>query len=108
VRAICYKHLQNNFINKYGVALKTLFWSLARAKIQHIFDKVLGKIQAVKPAAVIYFQATVKLHLYHTSPQLEANVILELRTVEYILLPRPSIRSSLQQYRRIYESDAQE
>jgi hypothetical protein len=60
VRAICCKHLQDNFTGKYGVALKTLFWSLARAKTQHIFDKVLGEIQTVKPAAAVYLQATVR------------------------------------------------
>jgi transposase-like protein len=54
-RAICCKHLQENLIYKYGGALKSLFWSLARAKTEHIFDKVLGKIREVKPQAAAYF-----------------------------------------------------
>jgi transposase-like protein len=32
LRAIYCKHLQNNFTGKYSVALKALFWSLARTK----------------------------------------------------------------------------
>jgi hypothetical protein len=70
VRAICCKHLQDNFTNKYGLGLKALFWSLARTKTQHIFDKMLGEIQAIKPEAAIYLRVTVKpyLHLTFTSP----------------------------------------
>jgi hypothetical protein len=58
VRAICYKHLQENLTSKYGVGLKALFWSLARAKIQHVFDKILGEIRAIKPTAAAYLEAT--------------------------------------------------
>jgi hypothetical protein len=76
VKAICYKHFQDNFTGKYGLGFKALFWSLTRAKTQHIFDKMLGEIQAVKPEAATYLRATVNPHLYltftspHHSPKL--------------------------------------
>ena len=60
VRTIYYKYLQNNFTDKYNVVLKTLFWSLIRAKIKHVFNKIFNKIEIVKPAAIIYLRATIR------------------------------------------------
>jgi hypothetical protein len=93
VRAICYKHLQENLTSKYGVGLKALFWSLARAKIQHVFDKILGEIRAIKPTAAAYLEATVStLLLLRYNLEL---ISIELPTVDCSLLPRSPLRPSL-------------
>lgn len=55
-RALCCYHLEKNFTGSFGVGLRKLFWSAARAKTEHVFDKVMAEIKAAKPAAEQYLR----------------------------------------------------
>lgn len=55
-RAYCCQHLKENFTTKFGRALESLFWKIARAKDIDSFELVMQEIQTAKPAAEAYLQ----------------------------------------------------
>ena len=66
VRALYCRHLEQNFTTKFDKGLRSLFWNVARARTQYIYDKCMTEIADNKPAAANYLRDIVSLILTNT------------------------------------------
>lgn len=56
IRALCCFHLEKNFTAKFGLGLRKLFWGVAKAKTEHVFEKIMAEIKAAKEPAEQYLR----------------------------------------------------
>jgi hypothetical protein len=56
IAAHCCYHLRENFIEKFGRALASHFWAVARARTDVAYFAALEKLREVKPAAAEYLE----------------------------------------------------
>ena len=64
VRAICCRHLRENFVERFKSPLAELFWRAARARTAASFEDWMKKIGDVNPEAEAYLRGIVSKPFY--------------------------------------------